>query len=62
MDEMDELSVHRWLKEAKSDFKVYQERFSETGSRQDKFDMLLKYLEIAYVQAQKNSTRQDTSY
>jgi hypothetical protein len=59
--ELDELSAHRWLKEAKSDFHKYQERYRNTGSNQDKFDLLLKYLEITYVQAEKNNLKNDTS-
>jgi hypothetical protein len=58
---IDELSVHRWLKEAKTDFKAYQERLRETGDKQDRFDLLLKYLEVAAAQAKKNSFKQDTS-
>jgi hypothetical protein len=61
LGELDELSTHRWLKEAKSDFHEYQERYRETGSNQDKFDLLLKYLEIAFVQAEKNNSKKDTS-
>lgn len=57
---VDELMLHRWMKEAKTDFRDYQERFRETGSRQDQFDLLLKYMEVAVVQAKKNSFRQDT--
>jgi hypothetical protein len=57
LGELDELSAHRWLKEAKNDFHEYQERYRETESSQDKFDLLLKYLEIAFVQAQKNSLK-----
>jgi hypothetical protein len=57
---IDELSAYRWLKEAKMDFKEYQEKYRDTGSRQDKFDLLLKYMEVAVVQAKKNSFRQDT--
>jgi hypothetical protein len=59
-ESIDELSLHRWLKEAKTDFKDYQERFRESGSRQDKFDLLLKYVEVTVVQAKKNSMREGT--
>ncbi len=59
-DGIDELSLHRWVKDSKMEFKQYQERYRETGSKQDKFDLLLKYLEVAVVQAKKNSTRKDT--
>lgn len=53
--EMDEVSMQRWLNESKTAFKVYQEKYRGTGSRQDKFDLLVKYMEIAVIQAKKNS-------
>jgi hypothetical protein len=56
----DELFVHRWLKEAKADFKAYHEKYQSTGSRQDKFDLLLKYMEVAVAQAKKQSLKRGT--
>ena len=58
-ESLDELFLHRWLKDAKTDFNEYQERYRETGSRQDKFDLLLKYMEVAVVQAKKQSMKRD---
>jgi hypothetical protein len=57
---IDEVSLQRWMKESQTAFKVYQERYEDTGSRQDKFDLLVKYMEIAVLQAKKNSLKQDT--
>ncbi|MFD0825844.1 hypothetical protein ACT8ZR_09215 [Neobacillus sp. M.A.Huq-85] len=57
---IDEFYLHRWLKESKAEFKEYQERYRVTGNRQDKFDMLIKSMEIAVLQAKKNTMRQDT--
>ncbi|MBT2727848.1 hypothetical protein J7E63_12955 [Bacillus sp. ISL-75] len=51
---MDEVSMQRWLNESKTAFKVYQDKYRETGSRQDKFDLLIKYMEVAVIQANKN--------
>jgi hypothetical protein len=57
---IDEVSLQRWMKESQTAFKVYQERYEDTGSRQDKFDLLVKYMEIAVLQAKKNSFNRDT--
>lgn len=58
--EMDEVSMQRWINESKTAFKVYQDRYRDTGSRQDKFDMLVKSLEITVLQARKQRLKRDT--
>jgi hypothetical protein len=58
-ESIDELSVQRWLNESKANFKAHQERFRETGSDQDKFDLLLKYLEVKFIQTKKQSMKRD---
>lgn len=56
VEELDEVSLQRWLNESKTAFKVYQEKYRSTGSKQDQFDLLLKYMEIAVIQAKKRGT------
>ncbi len=58
---IDEMTAYRFLKEAKADFVEYHERYRVTGSKQDKFDLLLKYMEVAVMQAKKHSLKQDTN-
>lgn len=60
LSNLDEVAAHRWLKEAKTDFNRYQEQYRETGSRQDKFDLLIKYLEVAAWQAKKRNMTKST--